>query len=175
MDNILKFFIENPEKECHVRELARALKLSPTTISNKLKKYTKDNILFSDRKLNHLFFKANTENPRYKLIKLYHNLLVIENSDILGYLEEQLHPNAIGLFGSFAKAENIPSSDIDLFIISSSKKELNLEKFEKYLKHKIQLFTFSKEDIQKMKDKNKELLNNLINGIIIRGYFELFK
>ncbi len=175
MDKILELFIENPEKEFHVRELARALKLSPTTVSNKLKKYTKDNILFLDRKLNHLFFKANSENPRYKLLKLQGNLLAIENSGLINYLEEQFHPHAIGLFGSFAKAENIPSSDIDLFIISSSKKELNLEKFEKYLKHKIQLFIFSNENIQKMKDKNKELLNNMANGIIIRGYFELFK
>ena len=175
MDKILELFIENPEKEFHVRELARNLKLSPTTISNKLKRYTKERILFSDRKLNHLFFKANSENPRYRLIKLHHNLLTIENSGLINYLEEQFHPNAIGLFGSFAKAENIPSSDIDLFVISSSKNELNLQKFEKYLKHKIQLFIFSKEEIQRMQDKNKELLNNLINGIIIRGFFELFK
>lgn len=175
MDKILEIFIENPEKEFHVRELARALKLSPTTVSNKLKKYTKDNILFSDRKLNHLFFKANSENPRYKLLKVHYNLLAIENSGLITYLEEQFHPHAISLFGSFAKAENIPSSDIDLLIISSSKKELNLEKFEKYLKHKIQLFTFSHEDIRKMKEKNKELLNNLANGVILRGYLELFK
>jgi len=46
-------------------------------------------------------------------------------------------------------------------------KEINLEKFEKKIGHKIQIFVHSKNEIEKMKKDNKELLNNFINGIVI--------
>src|SRR3989344_4808251 len=82
---------------------------------------------------------------------------------------------AIVLFGSFAKGEDAEKSDIDLLVITSAKKELNLDIFDKKLGRKIQLFLFSEKEIEKMKESNKELLNSLINGIILYGFFEVFK
>jgi predicted nucleotidyltransferase len=146
-----------------------------TTISNKLKQYTKDSILIAEKKYNHLFFKANTESKKFKNLKLNYNLSELENSNLISTLEDFYNfPETIILFGSFAKAEDNSNSDIDLLIISSKKEEPNLEKFEKKLGHKIQLFIHSKKELSKLKDKNKELVNNWINGIVISGYFELF-
>ena len=51
----------------------------------------------------------------------------------------------------------------------------NLLLFEKKLGHEIQLFVHSVSDIERMKDKNKELLNSFINGIVIHGYLEVFR
>lgn len=51
----------------------------------------------------------------------------------------------------------------------------DLNRFEKILHHKVSLFLFSRERIEKMKVGNKELLNNLVNGIILRGFWELFR
>ncbi len=34
---------------------------------------------------------------------------------------------------------------------------------------------FVEKDINKLKEKNKELLNNIINGITLYGFFEVFK
>tara|TARA_Y100000031_G_C8184439_1_gene368207 strand:- start:121 stop:645 length:525 start_codon:yes stop_codon:yes gene_type:complete len=174
MDKILEFFIKNPEKEFHIRQIAKLTKRSPTTISKYLKDLEKRKILKSEEKLNHLLFKANTKNPKFKQLKLNYNITLLQDSGILDYLVKQFnYPEGIVLFGSFSKAEDIPSSDIDLLIIGPSKKEINLEKFEKKLDHKIQIFVRSKEDIKKM--KNKELLNQWINGIVIYGFWEMFK
>ena len=49
-----------------------------------------------------------------------------------------------------------------------------LERFEKKLKHKIQLFLHSRKEIKTMKTKNKELLNNLVNGVVVYGFWEAF-
>jgi predicted nucleotidyltransferase len=175
MDNILKNFIREPEKEFHVRQLSKLLNKSPTTISNYLKKYETEGILKSERKFNHLLFQANIKSKKFKQLKLNYNLSVLGDSGLIDYLIKEFnHPEAIVLFGSFAKAENVPRSDIDLLIISSSKKQLDLKNFEKKIQHKIQLFTHSKKEIEKMKQKNKELLNNLINGITIYGFWEVF-
>jgi len=176
MNKILDFFIEEPEKEFHVRQIAKLVKKSPTTISKYLKKLKKEDILKSEKKLNHLFFKANSENNKFKIIKLNYNLNSLFNSGVIDYLIKEFnYPKSIVLFGSFAKAENISRSDVDLLIISNLKKNIDLKEFEKKLGYEIQLFVYSKEEIEKMKEKNKELLNNFVNGIVIYGYWELFR
>ncbi|MEA3414502.1 MAG: nucleotidyltransferase domain-containing protein [Nanoarchaeota archaeon] len=174
MDKILTLFIKEPEREFHVREIAKILKRSPTTISKYLKEYK--NILLSKNKLNHLIFKANTESTKFKQLKLNYNLNILHESGLVNYLSKEFnHPSAIILFGSFAKAENNSNSDIDLLLISSKKQEPNLKKFEKKIGHKIQLFIHSEKELEKLKIKNKELFNNWINGIVIQGYFEVLK
>jgi len=168
--DITAYFIKEPEREFHVRELAKLTKKSPSTISKYLKQLERNNILISEKKLNHLFFKANSENPSFKDQKLFYNIKIIRDSGLINHLKDKYDPEAIILFGSFAKAENIERSDIDILIITPSKKEINLEKFEKKLKHKIQLFLHSKKD-----KINKKLLNTFINGIKLEGYWEFFK
>ncbi len=174
--DILKYFYYEPEREFHVRELAKLEKKSPTTISKYLDLLKKKNLLIVRKKYNHLLFKANFESPTFRIFKLSHNLRKIIESGLIEHLVEEFrYPEAIVLFGSFRKAEDIPVSDIDLIIISHNKKDVNLEKFEKILKHKIHLFINSRENIENFKEKNKELLNNLINGIVIYGFWELYK
>ena len=175
MDNILEIFIKEPEKEFHVRQISKLLNKSPTTISKYLKNFEKQGILKSKKKFNHLLFKANAENRSFRQNKLFYNLKLLQDSGLINFLENELnHPEAIILFGSFAKAENLSSSDIDLLIISPLKKEIDLKKFEKKIGYKIQIFIHSRKEINKMKEKNKELLNNLVNGILISGYWEVF-
>ena len=143
--DIIKYFRKEPEREFHVRELAKLTKKSPTTVSKYLKKLETKNILLLKKKLNHLFYKANTENKAFKDQKLFHNLEKIRKSHIIEFLTQIYNPEAIVLFGSFAKSENISTSDIDLVLITPVKKEINLEKYEKILQHKIQLFVHSKK------------------------------
>jgi len=175
MDNILKYFFEEPEKEFHVRELAKLTKKSPTTMSKYLKKLKKQEILISKSERNHLLFRANTKNKKFESLKFNYNTDIIRKSGLVDYLIEEFNnPEAIILFGSFRKAENNSNSDIDLLVISSSKKKPNLSKFEKKLNHKIQLFVHSNKELNDMKIRNKELLNNFLNGFILEGYWGLF-
>lgn len=175
MEKILELFFKEPQREFYVREIARNLKKSPTTISKYLKEYAKKELLVSELKLGHLLFKANTENRNFKQQKLNYNLSVINYSGLIEFLEEEFNfPNAIVLFGSFAKSENINRSDIDLLVVGQ-KKDISSDKLKKYesrLGHKIQLFVHSKEELKKLKTKNKELFQSWINGIVLYGYFE---
>ena len=173
--DIIDYVINEPEREFHVRELAKLIKKSPTTVSKYLKQLEKEQILVSEKKLNHLFFKANTENQAFKDKKRSYNLEKIRKSRLIELLTQVYNPEAIVLFGSFAKAENVDKSDIDLLVITPLKKEVNVNKYEKDLDHKIQLFVHSKKEIDDMKSKNTKLLNSFINGINIYGYWELFR
>ncbi len=175
MDSIIEFFIKEPEREFHVRELSKLTNKSPTTVSKYLKKYSKKCVLKSEKKLNHLFFRADTESREFKFLKLSYNLSLLSGSGLIGYLEEKYnHPSAIVLFGSFAKAENTEKSDVDILVVTSNKKDVDLSGFEKKISN-IQLHLYSNKEIETMKEKNKELLNNIVNGITLSGYWDLFK
>ena len=176
MDKLIEIFLEEYGKEFYVRELSRNLKKSPTTISKYLKELEKKGILKSEKKFNHLLFRANTEKEAFRQLRIDYNIKKIKESGIIDFLVKEFNePRAVVLFGSFAKGENINTSDIDLLVITPIKKEINLEKFEGEAGHKIQLFLFSNKELEKMKEKNKELLNSFINGVILYGFIEMFK
>src|SRR3989344_5080391 len=83
-------------------------------------------------------------------------------------LEEKFPGTTIILFGSYARGEDIHSSDIDIAIIGGKDKFLNLEPLENLLKRKININFYSS-----WKDIHKHLKNNILNGIILTGSVEL--
>src|SRR3989344_7584653 len=164
-EKILAYFFEEPEREFYVRELAKLLKKSPTTISKYLEILKKEQLLISSSKFNHLLYRADI-NRKFKDLKLNYNLSLIRDSGLVNYLKETFNfPEAIALFGSFAKAENAKKSDIDILIVSPAKKKPDLKSFEKRLGREIQIFVYSGKELSSL--KNKELLNNFINGIVL--------
>lgn len=64
--------------------------------------------------------------------------------------------------------EDLKESDIDLFLLCKEKK-LDLSKYEKQLKRKVNLFF--KDNFG---DLSKELKNNILNGVILKGYLKVF-
>ena len=71
------------------------------------------------------------------------------------------------MFGSFAKGEYGNKSDIDLFV-QSKEATINIEKFEKKLRHHIHILF--EADTNKL---SAELLNNIANGIKLRGFLKV--
>lgn len=77
-------------------------------------------------------------------------------------------PDAIVLFGSFSRGEDVKESDIDLFMVAKEK-QLDIAKFEKYLDKQINIIW--EENFNRL---SKELRNNIINGIVLHGYLKVF-
>ena len=176
IDNILYLFIEDSYRKFNVREVARLAKTSPSTASKYLKSAEKQGLLKKEKNRNLLLFSANMEIQKFRDAKTCENIKKIRTSGLVDYIESELnYPETIMLFGSYAKGENKKDSDIDLFILSESKKDLNLGKFEKTLHAEIQIFLHNRKDFERMKEGNKELLNNIINGVKLSGFLEVFK
>src|SRR3989344_2491647 len=162
INNLTPFF-EDCYRRINVREYAKILKISPPTASKLLLSYYKENILLKENYRNYIFFYANKDSKRFiDLSRIYWSYKLEE---IVLFTKKNLNNPLIILFGSFAKAEVIPSSDIDLAVFSH-KKQLTFTNFEKKLNRKIQLFWFnSLNDV-----KSKELLNNIVNGCVLSGW-----
>lgn len=164
--NTLKLFFEEPTREFNVREVARILKISPATASKELKKIEEMGLVKERKERLLKLYKANLENDLYRDLKTFYNIRKIRDSGLLEALNKFYLKPTIVIFGSCASGIDIETSDFDLLIISEKTKRMpNLEKFENKLNRTIQLFV-----AKKIKDlRNKHLINNILNGIIIQG------
>ncbi|MBI2666730.1 nucleotidyltransferase domain-containing protein [Candidatus Woesearchaeota archaeon] len=170
---VLELFFEYPNKEYHLRQLARETRIHPNTIMTLSKELADEELIVKWKERNLVLMKANIQGVLYKAKKQAHNIEKIIRSGFLEFLNSELAFPTIILFGSYAKAENYEKSDIDLFIIAETKKKLNLSQFEKKLGREIQLFLHTPEEFRKLKKDSPELINNVINGYKLSGYLEV--
>jgi len=167
---LLELFFKRPLYSYHFREICRLLRWSPTKVSRYIEILKKENLIIETREKNLLTFRANKDSENFKNYKRIYNFW--KALKLAKFLEEKLEDfDAIIFFGSAFRGEDVESSDFDICIIGSKEVKINLESFEKELNRKISLLFI--EDLNELKRKNKELLNNLINGIVLSGYLKV--
>jgi len=165
---VLKIFLDSPIENFRLREIARFSGISPPSVMNYLAEFIKEGLIKKNVKNEIPFYSAVRDSPNFILYKKLSILFELNNSGLVEYLWEKLSPEVIILYGSFAKGESIENSDIDLFILGEEK-FLDLNKFEKRLNKNIHLF-FKKS----FKELALEIRNNILNGIILKGYIKAF-
>ncbi len=165
-----EYFFLNPTIKLRVRQIERELKVPLPSVIRYTKELEKEGILKSAKIANITIYSADRTSKNLLLEKKLFNIHQLNTSGLTDFLTEKLSNPPIVVFGSYAKAEDVENSDIDLYIETPSKKKINLEKYEKILQRKIQVFTYKKiHDVE-----NKELANNIVNGIILNGFMEVF-
>lgn len=168
---IIQYFLVHPTAKLRVREIERLLDLPLPSVIRYCKELESEEILSIIRVGNVAFYTANRMSEKYTLEKKFLNIKLMYESGLVEYLRRELSNPVIILFGSFVKGEDTEESDIDLYIETLSKDKLNLEKFEKILERNIQIFRH-----KNLKDvPNTNLANNIINGILLNGFVEVFK
>ena len=166
--------MDKPASRFQLRELARCTHLSTTGVKAALKRLLAEKIIKTEREKSYLFYRTNFDTQEYKWTKKFYNIARIISSGLLKYLDEELNrPEAIVLFGSAARGEDAEKSDIDIFVLSENKKYLNLKQFEKKLCKPLVLQIFNREEFETAKRKNKEFINNILNGILLKGYIQI--
>lgn len=167
-DKIMKAFFNSPSQNFHIRELSRLTKIPVSTVSRIIKDILKKDLLSVKRKTPILELGANLESKNFIQHRKEFNISQIKNMGILDFLISKYNePEAIVLFGSYSRGEDIEKSDIDILVVTNKRIAPNLEKYEKLLQRKIHLLEMNIKDIK------PELLNNIINGIILHGYLKL--
>jgi predicted nucleotidyltransferase len=168
---IKEYFFINPTSKLRVREMERLLKIPLPSVIRYSKELEIEKILTRIKIGNVVFYTANRSNQNFILEKKLFNIKLIYDLGLIDFLKIELSNPVIILFGSYSKGEDTENSDIDLYIETPSKKDFSINQFEKKLKRNIQIFkNKSIHDI-----KNFNLSNNIINGIILNNYIEVFK
>ena len=172
-NRLREYFFLHPTSKLRVRQLERKIKAPLPSVIRYTKELEKEGILKSAQIANITTYSADRTSTIFLLEKRLFNIHQLYTSGLLDFLIEEFSNPVMVLFGSYARGEDVENSDIDLYIETPAKKELSIEsieKFEKLLQRKIQIFTYKRlQDV-----KNKELANNIINGHILNGFMEVF-
>lgn len=150
------------------REIAGILKVSPTSVGKAIKKLAESNIVRIEETRTSNLVSFNREEQKALELKRTENLKNIYLSGLSDYLHYELAGGTIILFGSYSKGEDTNNSDIDIAVIGRKNKVLGIEKYEKPLNRKININFYDS-----WKNINKNLKNNILNGILLHGSIEL--
>ena len=172
-DRVLKVFLDDPLKGFKLREISRILKLGLPSVSKYVKDLEKTKLIISKENYGSKLWFGNRESRLFRICKKFETIRSIEENNLIKYLDKELNFPTIILYGSHALGEDRRESDIDLFIIAPNKKKIETKQFEKTLKKKLHLFIHTEHEIKQKKINNKELLNNVLNGVVLTGYLKV--
>jgi len=162
--NVLEVFFVEPNTIHFIKEIGKRIDLAPTSVRNNIKDLLSQNLIKIKKSRPFDGFTADRENENFIFYKKIYNLYILRELSV--FLAEAYFPQVMSVYGSYCRGEDIEKSDIDIFILSKSKKEVDLKKFEDRLKRKIHLFIT--DDLNKIEDK---LLKKIQNGTILYGGF----
>ncbi len=160
----------HPTALFHLRKLAKETSLSTTAVVQAIHELKKSDLILVEQTEVTKNIKANLESEAYKFYKRVFNLYRLGRHHFIETLQQHFQAKTIILFGSFAKGEDIESSDIDLLIISN-RKENNLpliHRMEKELNRTINLHI-----LESIERSEPEFKNALANGIVLHGYLKI--
>jgi len=165
-NEIFRLFCINAGESLNKREISLILKVSPTAVANALHLLQEEELISikKEKKFNLSYINFNRDSQKAINFKRAENLKLLYESNFLECLEEEFSGTTIILFGSYAYGEDTTKSDIDIAIVGAREKEINLKKFEAFLKREINLNFYSS-----FKEIHKELKNNILNGIVLSG------
>ncbi len=169
-NKLREYFFLHPTIKLRVRQIERELKVPLPSVIRYTQELEQEGILKSAKIANITAYSADRASKTFLLEKKLFNIQQLNISGLVDFFREELSNPATVVFGSYARGEDIENSDIDLYIETSSKNKINVEKYEKILQRKIQLFIYKNiHDLE-----NKELANTIINGIVLNGFLEVF-
>lgn len=152
------------------REISKILGVSPTGVSKALKLLEREGLARIERsqRINLSSVQLNRDSPKSVAFKRAENLKMIAEAGLEEFLEGHFPGCAIVLFGSYSLGEDTADSDIDIAVIGSKGKDIDVARFEKMLERSITVHYF--RDFSSM---GKNLKNNILNGILLQGSIKL--
>ncbi len=161
---VLEVFFTEPTAIHFIKEISKKITLAPTSVRNHIKSLLKEGLIKEKMAKPFNGLAANRENEDFIFYKRVYNFYSLK--DLTKFLVSAYYPTLIVVFGSYARGEDVESSDIDILILSRTKKEIALEKFEEKLKRKINLLV-----VDKLNKLDNPILKKIYNGIVLYGGF----
>ncbi len=152
--------------EFSIHDVARRVKISPSTSKEMLDFLLTRNVLQKRKVGKNLLFKVkNTFLTRQ--IKILYSIAELSSS---GFIDELLDKNngiiSIILYGSVAKGEDTDKSDIDILAVSRKKLEIKELKSEKRISREVTILNYTHGDWKKKAATDKAFYYNVILNCI---------
>ena len=106
----------DPEREIHLRELARLTRLAPRTVQQEIDKLVAADLLRERRDGNRRYLRANDHHPLYRPVRE----ILLKTEGLADVLRSALESGTVQfavVFGSVAAGITTAASDVDLLIV----------------------------------------------------------
>lgn len=165
---VAKIIFTNPSEAFHLRKLCRMANLSTTAVTRAVGFLRQVKIITTTKTELTTNIKAALDSDAYRFYKQVFNLYRLQGCCLMDTLKASFQPEAIVLFGSYAKGEDVEESDIDLLIITSHKSQdfsqNDFAAYEKELHRHIHL-----QVLPTLKNTDSSFKNAIANGIVLYG------
>jgi hypothetical protein len=142
----LKPFFADISKSYHIREFARILKINPMTARKYLLELAKEGLIEQTEKQVLHRFRANLSNTMFREYKILHNVKLLHDSGLIQFLHDQFTQSEIILTGAYQTGKDTSDSAIEIIIVSDSRPELDMKRFEKMIGRPIKISIISRDE-----------------------------
>jgi predicted nucleotidyltransferase len=171
---VLRCFLACPKALFYASQVAKQLKISPSSANNALKNFAEKGFLVVEEKGFARLYRLNQDNEAVKSLKRAYGIDFVQ----VARPEERIlatDPDAlsIALYGSYASGSFDEESDIDFIIITPSKKELYVKlirELENQSGKEVNLAIFKLSEWRKLaKDEDAFYKNVVSNNVLLYG------
>lgn len=162
---VLEFFLEEPSKEYHEREVVRKTGVSKGSAGKILKLLTNLGFLTRQEKGRLAIYRLKQDEATVKQFKVLLNVFALKP------LSDMLKDNSkrVVLFGSCAQGLDTKDSDIDLLIVTDKKETASkaISDFNKKSQRRVAPITVNMNEYISLKRNDKPLYENIERGITL--------
>jgi len=166
-EKVLELFFNYSTKPWHFEKIVKKTKMSRSNVTKWLKRFVKEGLVKRVKEKGKMpYFVCDIDNPAFFNRKTLFGLEKLYVSNLLNHLVSLKKARTVVVFGSIARGEWDPKSDVDIFIYGSDE-DFEIHKYESLLKREMQVFVAkNKKDLNSM---GSSLLKNIATGFFVKG------
>ncbi len=168
---VLGFFLANPKTAINVNELARKLKVSPTSVNNAAKSYYNKEYLIKDEKGLAHYYRLDLSNPVVISLKKAYGLdLILSSGPREAFINADENIISLALYGSYANGDYDEDSDVDFLVVTPSKREKLMDaihELEDKLGKEVNVTVFKPGEWRAMAKKEDAFYKNVVKQHVL--------
>lgn len=157
------FLCRNPQQAFFSSEVAHRTLLSKGGVNQILRTMAGQGLLQTEKKGRMIFYRVDPKSPLIKQFKVLRNVTLAEE------LTKKIKPfsEKIILFGSCARGEDTPESDLDIFVVSREKDKARELVAPAKEKRKVQLVIKTPQEFIVLDKKEPVFYEEIQRGIVL--------
>jgi DNA-binding transcriptional ArsR family regulator len=163
---LIDYFIQDPSKECYLREVSREVNEPASAVQRELQKLEEFGLVVTRRRGNHRYFAINEDFPFLTEMKS----MFIKSEGVVRYLKESISDmdgvQLAFIYGEFAKKPSM-TAEIKIMIIGNAKSE-KIERIKNsaqaMLKRNIVFSSYQPENFSALFEKQDPVLGEMLGG-----------
>lgn len=175
---VFSYFLSHPSDEIYVKELAKLLKVGPTSANNTLQSLEKMGLLQRQERARSHFYSLDNESAAVKSLKIAYFLTRLEDAKLVeGLTEADQDMISLCVYGSFADGTFDKNSDLDLLIISQKDKPVfnsAVTEFENMLGLEVNIEVFTLHKWKRVKEEDKGFYREVMASHILLYGSDIF-